>query len=301
MKTTIRSRLNGLPVVTIGVCVKNCESLVGDAIESIAEQDYSNELMEIIFVDDGSTDKTLAVIKSQIRKLKSVTQVIHQEWKGLGAARNVVLYKSTGEYIVWVDGDMQLSRDFVRLQVGFMEKNPNVGVAKGCYGMYAANVVSTLENMEFMTTNSKRMRRVDPNPLGTGGSIYRVKALREVGGFNDNIKGAGEDSDVEYRIKTAGWLLDSTSAIFFERRRSTWRSLWDEYFWHGRGGSGVLSGNTLTNRYKLLPPVAFFIESVRIVVAYKLTRRKLALLLPLHYGFKKTAWFAGLLQNLLFS
>jgi glycosyltransferase involved in cell wall biosynthesis len=301
MKTTIHGRLSGLPVVTIGVCVKNCENLVGDAIESIAEQDYPNELMEIVFVDDGSTDKTLAVIKSRIRKLKPVINVIHQEWKGLGVARNLVLYNSTGKYIVWVDGDMQLSRDFVKIQAGFMEKNLDVGVAKGSYGMYEANVVSTLENIEFMTTNSKRMRRVDPNPLGTGGSVYRVEALKEVGGFDDNIKGAGEDADVEYRIKMAGWLLGNTSAIFFERRRSTWRSLWDEYFWHGKGGSGVLRGSTLTSPYKLLPPVALFIESLRIVVAYKLTRRKLVLLLPLHYGFKKTAWFAGLLQSLLFS
>lgn len=296
---TFQDRGTKLPTVTIGVCVKNCENLVRDAIESIAEQDFPNELLETIFVDDGSTDKTLAVVNGQVRKLKSAAIVIHQEWKGLGAARNVVLNNSKGKYIVWVDGDMRLSRDFVRTQVEFMEKNPHVGVAKGSYGMYSANAVSTLENIEFVTTNSERMRRFDPNPLGTGGSIYRAKAIKEIGGFNDNIKGSGEDADAEFRIRRAGWLLDTTQAVFLERRRSSWRSLWNEYFWHGKGSSGIMKRKTSTSPYKLLPPVAFVVESIRIVVAYKLTQRKIALLLPLHYAFKRTAWFAGFLQSLL--
>lgn len=290
-----------LPIATIGVCVRNCENFVENAIKSIAEQDYPNELIEIIFVDDGSTDKTFAVIENQIRKLKLMTKVIRQEWKGLGVARNMVVNNSAGKYIIWVDGDMQLSRDFVRAQVEFMENNPQVGVAKGSYGMYPANIVSTLENIEFVTTNCRKMRRLDPNPLGTGGSIYRVEAIKEVGGFNDNIKGSGEDADAEYRIRTTGWLLDTTPAVFFEIRRGTWRSLWNEYFWLGKGGTGILKRKSFTSTYKLLPPVALLMEYIRIVVAYKLTRRKIALLLPLHYAFKRTAWFAGLVQSLLHS
>lgn len=290
-----------LPIVTIGVCVKNCEDLVADALESIAEQVFPHELMETILIDDGSTDKTLDVMKRKARKLKTVTRIIHQEWKGLGQARNAVVNNSAGKYIIWVDCDMQLAKDFVREQVEFMERHSDVGVAKGSYGIYEANMVSTLENMEFITTNSRRMRRLDPNPLGTGGSIYRIKAIREVGGFNDSIKGSGEDADAEFRINKAGWLLDTTSAVFYEKRRNTWRSLLQEYFWHGKGSSRVVKRYTSTNPYKLLPPVAFVIESIRIVVAYKLTRRKIALLLPIHYAFKRTAWIVGLLQSLLSS
>lgn len=290
-----------LPIVTIGVCVKNCESFVENAIKSIAEQNFPNELMEIILVDDGSTDKTLEVVENQIQKMKLITKVISQEWKGLGMARNMVVNNSTGKYIIWVDGDMQLSRDFVRTQVEFMEKNSHVGIAKGSYGMYPANIVSTLENIEFVTTNCKQMRRLDPNPLGTGGSIYRVEAIKEVGRFKGSIKGSGEDADAEYRIRTAGWLLDTTSAVFFEIRRASWHSLWNEYLWHGKGGTGILKRKSFTSPYKLLPPVALLMESIRIVVAYKLTRRKIALLLPLHYVFKRAAWSAGLLQSLFHS
>jgi len=284
-----------LPIVTIGICVKNREDLIGDALKSIAKQVFPHDLMEIIIVDDGSTDRTLSVVKSQVQELQLTAKIIHQDWKGLGPTRNVVLRNATGKHVIWVDSDMILSKDFVRIQVDFMENNPEVGIAKGSYGIYPANIVSTLENLDFVTTNSKRMNNLDPNTLGTGGSIYRIQAIQGVGGFNEDIKGSGEDADAEYRIRKAGWILERTSAIFFERRRSTWHSIWNEYFWHGKGSMQVIEGRTVKSRYKFFPPFAIFIECFRVIVAYKMTGRKVALLLPLHYMFKRTAWLVGLL------
>jgi len=289
------------PKVTLGVCVRNCEDLIRAAIDSIINQDYPHEFMEVIFVDDGSEDKTLSILKSYVPEMKMSTEIFHQEWKGLGPARNVVLNKTNGKYILWVDGDMVLSKDFVRKQVMFMEKNPSVGIGKGRYGMYIqANLLETLENMEFVATNFRRRGKTDSTPLGTGGSIYRVEAIRQVGGFDQIITGSGEDHDAEYRVRAAGWLLDITSAVFYERRRKTWKSLWNEYFWHGRSGPYLLGKNKrILNLYKFWPPVAFTIEFSRIARAYKLTRRKTALLLPLHYAFKRTAWLLGFLKSLL--
>ena len=50
------------PTVTIGMCIKNGEKFLKNSIESIMLQDYPKDLMRIIFVDDGSTDKTLQII-----------------------------------------------------------------------------------------------------------------------------------------------------------------------------------------------------------------------------------------------
>lgn len=295
MNNTIHESLK----VTIGVCVKNCEDLVGDAIQSLIDQNFPHELLEIIFVDDGSEDKTLAIIESYASTMDILAKIFHQEWKGLGSARNVVVDNANGKYIVWVDGDMKLSRDFVRRQVEFMEKNVSVGIGKGIYGMYQADTVGVLENMEFMTTNLRSKVKRSFTPMGTGGSIYRVKAIKQVGGFDENITGSGEDADAEYRIKKAGWLLDTTTAVFYERRRKTWKSLWNEYFWHGKGGRRILEKNKrLFDVYKLFPPAAITIELFRVCTAYKLTHKKIAILLPLHYTFKRTAWFLGFVSGL---
>jgi len=287
--------------VTIGVCVRNCEDLIGETIESIMNQDFPHMFMKVIFVDDGSEDKTPSIIQSYLPKLDTQVEIFRHKWKGLGATRNVVVNNAEGEYIIWVDGDMRLSKDFVRKQVEFMERNHVVGIGKGKYGMYTqANLVGDLENMEFVATNFRRGGKTNSLPLGTGGSIYRVKAIKQIDGFDQDITGSGEDVDAEYRIRAAGWLLNVTSAVFYEKRRETWKSLWNEYFWHGRGSSYLFEKNRqIVNWYKLWPPVAFVVEFFRVVMAYKLTRRKVALFLPFHYAFKRTAWFLGLVRSLL--
>lgn len=287
------------PKVTIGVCVRNCQDLIREAIDSIINQDYPHELMEVVFVDDGSEDKTLAIIEGYVPKMDMPTKVFHQEWKGLGSARNVVVNNASGKYIIWVDGDMQLPRSFVRKQVTFMERNPSVGIGKGKYGIYVQeNLVSTLENMEFIASNFRLKGKENSTPLGTGGSIYRFEAIRQVGGFDQNITGSGEDMDAEYRIKASGWLLNITPAVFYERRRKTWKALWNEYFWHGKSASYLFGKNVrIINPYKLWPPVTLVTEFFRVTFVYKLTCRKVALLLPIHYIFKRIAWLFGFIRG----
>ena len=287
------------PKVTIGVCVRNCEHLIEDAIKSIADQDFPHRLVEIIFVDDGSNDQTLSIIQSYVSKLDVRVRIFRHNWRGLGPTRNVVVANAAGEYIIWVDGDMILPRDFVRKQVEFMEGNPEVGIGKGRYGLYPqASLAGALENMEFVVATSKLRVGEKVPPLGTGGSIYRTRAIKEIAGFDDSIRGSGEDMDVEYRLDLSGWKRDITCAVFYERRRENWKSLWKEYFWHGKGSSRLLGEqNQMIDIRKFWPPFAFGTEIFRVVMAYRLTSSKVALLLPLQYVFKRTAWFLGLFQS----
>ena len=279
--------------VTFGLCVKNAEATIKEAIDSLFRQDFPHELMELIVVDGYSEDKTLSIIKDSLKNTDMKSKTFCEN-KGLGHARQIVVDNAEGKYIIWVDGDMVLSRDYVKKQVEFMERNPNVGIAKGKYGIHRENsLVAALEVIEFVAS-FRCEGDTSSKPLATSGCIYRVEAIRQVGGFDENIKGAGEDLDAEYRIRAAGWLPCITSAIFYERRRKTWKSLWNEYFWLGRGGRHLLEKNRqIVNLYKMLPPVALTTELFRTAAAYRLTRRKAVLLLPFHYAFKRIAWFLG--------
>ena len=284
--------------VTIGLCVKNAEATVGQAIDSILTQDFPLELMELIIVDGYSEDKTLDVIRSRLDGSRRIKHKIFRERKGLGYARQVVVDNACGEFIVWVDADMILTKDFVRKQVSFMESHPNVGIAKGRYGVQEGNnLIAILEDIEF-AINFRFEGEPKVKPLGTSGCVYRVSAIKQVGGFDPHANGPAEDADAEYRVKAAGWSLWVTSATFYEKRRDTWRALWDEYFWHGKGGAYIFKKNRrIINLYKMCPPIALISELLRVPIAYKLTGKTVALLLPFHYIFKRIAWFLGFMEG----
>jgi glycosyltransferase involved in cell wall biosynthesis len=285
-----------LPLVTIGVCVRNCASTIHEAIKSIITQDYPHEFMEVIVVDGYSNDKTVQIVKKTLYSSDIKTRIIFDN-NGLGFARQIIVDNAVGDYVVWVDGDMILPKDFVRKQVQFMEQHPKVGIAKGRYGIFKeTSLVAILENIEFIMA-FRQEREVTSEPLGASGCIYRVKAIKQVGGFDKNIKGAGEDEDAEYRVKAAGWTLYLSSACFYERRRKTWQALLRQYYWHGKGAYYLLKKKTkYINVYKMFPLALLFAKFIQSVSAYKFTHQKVVFLLPVHYIFKRIAWFFGFLR-----
>lgn len=282
------------PKVTIGVCVRNCAVSIEDALESILEQDFPHEFMELIFVDDGSEDSTLSIIKSFVPKMDMVVKVFAHEWKGLGPSRNVVVNNANGEYIVWVDGDMILPRDHVRKQVAIMKQNPRVGIAKARYGMLREhNIIAALENIPFMVDDSKGSA-INSKLPGTGGSAYRIDAIRQVGGFDNHFSGVGEDQDAAYRIKAKDWIIEKSSAVFYEKRVQTWKALWNKYFWYGYGDYVLYRKNrNIFSLYKMVPIAGFIAGALYALDAYRLTSRKSVVLLPFHFAFKMVAWCLG--------
>ena len=286
--------------VTVGMCVKNSEDTIKEALESVVRQDFPCQGMELVIVDGCSQDNTIGVVKDSLKETKIHTKIFREN-EGLGKARQIVVENATGEYIVWVDSDMILSEDFIKKQVQFMDQNPEVGIAKGKYGDRRTddntNLVATLENLEFLL-NTMHEGETSSRVLATSGCIYRTKAIREIDGFDPKIRGVGEDMDVENRMRNSGWKLHITSAVFYETRRNTWRSLWKEYLWHGRGNRHLFEQDReMIEIRKILPPIAIAIEIRRVQAAYKLTHRKIALFLPMHYIFKRIAWFIGFVQG----
>jgi glycosyltransferase involved in cell wall biosynthesis len=280
--------------VTIGFCVKNCEATVKEAVNSIVCQDYPHELMEVIVVDGNSTDKTVQIIKETLCCSDIKTRIFFEN-KGLGFARQLVVDNACGDYIIWVDGDVVLAKDHVTKQIEFMEKNPKVGIAGGKFQNYPReNWVALLESIEWMVIDHIYGGKASIRPVlhRAGGSVYRVKAIKQVGGFDTHIKGALEDLDAEYRIGAVGWLTYFvTDAVFHDRRKHTWKDVWNENFWYGYGGHYFIHkhGRTVQNF-----PV--FEGLNRTALAYRLIHRKIVFLLPLQYFFKKIAWFLGFLK-----
>lgn len=107
------------PLVSIIIPVYNVEEYINESLESIVQQTYEN--IEIIIVDDGSTDDSISNINTYMQ-LKNVT-LINQENKGASAARNTGLKNAKGKYVYFFDGDDLLESGAINTFVTEMENN----------------------------------------------------------------------------------------------------------------------------------------------------------------------------------
>lgn len=110
------------PLVSIIVPAYNCAPFVGEAIQSVLEQEYPHK--EIIAVNDGSSDSTLSALKAFGDRII----VVDQPHGGAGAARNTGLRHAKGDYIAFLDGDDVWFPGKLSLQVRYLEEHAHVGL-----------------------------------------------------------------------------------------------------------------------------------------------------------------------------
>ena len=101
--------MNDTPLVSIVVPVYNAEKYIKQTIQSILDQTYSN--IEIIIVDDGSTDLTRKLAE-EISENNSIVKVISKINNGCPSARNEGIKASNGDFIQFVDADDSLHVSF---------------------------------------------------------------------------------------------------------------------------------------------------------------------------------------------
>ena len=293
------------PIVTVGICVRNGENMLKNAVDSVITQDFPSDQLQIIFVDDGSNDRTPQIISEYLSFFGDRAKFFKTSWKGLGHARNLVANEADGKYLMFVDADEILTASYVKAQIDLMEKNPNVGITSGIFKTVPGNLILNLEvapcivNQRNYGKPRSFIWKTD-KLIGTGGTTFRVKALKQVNGFDESIKGAGEDTDLVLRIKKAGWLIQPNMAELFELHGglSKPKDLWRKYFWYGYG---CFETYKRTREAFLLPrmsPIAGLAAGVFYSFpAYKFLHQKKVFLLPLHFGLKLTAWMFGFMKG----
>ena len=284
--------------VTIGLCVKNSEQTIKEAVESIISQTYPHELMELIIVDGGSKDKTLSIITDTISKTDVHYKIFFDEGRGLGVARQMVVDNACGEYLIVVDADAIAPKDYVRDLVEFMEQNPRLGGAKGIQEiMNPTSLTDKLENL------SLSLRRT-PRHIFDGQGIFLIEAIRQIGGYDTRIKEFAEDVDLITRIMRAGWLFSVSDAKFYHTIGS-WKRIWERGL---RDGFRVRSHdfNIYFSRVQISHvhariaqtfPFVFIIGIRDSFAAYKSTLQKISFFLPFYYFFKSIPWWLGFTKS----
>ena len=110
--------------ISIVVPVYNAENYLGECVESVMSSNFDITKIEIILVNDGSTDNSLEICNNYKKKYSNI-KVINQENKGVSHARNMGIKASYGKYILFLDSDDTISKRTLNYLDNFFESNYN--------------------------------------------------------------------------------------------------------------------------------------------------------------------------------
>lgn len=128
------------PKISIIVVTYNNDKYIEKCLNSILVQSYKN--IEIIVVDDGSTDKTFSIGTRYLKKDLRI-KFIHQENMGVGSARNVGLRNASGDYITFVDSDDYIMPNLMSEYIYYLNKYPESLLISGYREINNDNIVYT--------------------------------------------------------------------------------------------------------------------------------------------------------------
>lgn len=178
-------------MVSIIVPVYNAECYLSECIDSILCQTYSD--IELILIDDGSTDNSLSVCQREAKKDNRI-KVIHQENQGVTAARKTGVINSIGNFICFVDADDTIPNYAIEILVGKM--NENIDIVLGCF-------TNEFLKMEGEFTREEYIQKLIDNTFRSSmcGSLYRKHLLERAKPFElSRIFYAGEDYIANLRM-----------------------------------------------------------------------------------------------------
>jgi len=203
--------------ISVAIPCYNGAAFVGSAIESILAQRRSAG--QIIVVDDGSTDDSVDVIGGY-----SVTLVQHATNQGLAHARNSAIEAASGDILVFVDVDALADPTLLAVLAAGYSDDSIGGVGGQGIESNIRSLADRWRRAHATQGHGSRKKLVEFLP-GLCMS-YRLKLLRELGGFNTRFWTNGEDMDMGARVRKAGYdILYLPAAKVYHQRTDDVHSL----------------------------------------------------------------------------
>lgn len=178
-----------LPLVTIGIPVKNRVWCIRRLLEAVDSLEYPKDRIKLVFVDDYSTDGTFEILaewKARMEK-RYYAIVLVRERTNIPQARNLCVKNMEGKYLLFWDADVLPPPDLLKTMVVKMEGDPTVGIIGADY-IYESN------------TRHKPVIDKETHAVYMGFTLIRREVFDKVGGFNEKLS-VGEDTEFGIRVK----------------------------------------------------------------------------------------------------
>ncbi|WP_406568106.1 glycosyltransferase [Caldinitratiruptor microaerophilus] len=196
----------------IVVIARDEETRLGRCLQSL---EGSGADPVVVVVDSRTRDDTAAVARAYTK------HVIVADGQR-GRLRNIGYRHVNQPFVGFLDADMLATTDYFRYLAQFLDQRPGVAAIAGRQFARQACLFSRLECQYW---NYRRA-------VGTGGAMFRVAALDEVGGFRDELN-VGEDADVLHRLRQRGWDIAWTPAVAVQHEHAPDIRAWYHKMTHG--------------------------------------------------------------------
>ena len=212
------------PLVSVIMPTYNTARYVQESIDSVLEQDYPS--IQLIVIDDGSTDDTVDIIRRYGERVVLLTQ----QNQGAAVARNAGLAAAEGEYIAFLDSDDVWLPGKLSDQVAYLETHPDIGMVYSCWQTWQPDDTGQLPPAE--TFVPKHQNQIPPGIIAEGSGwlynrllfgsllhtitvIARRSLIHEVGDFDVTLK-RGQDYDYWLRASRVTEIhqLDRVFALY---------------------------------------------------------------------------------------
>jgi len=202
--------IKATPFISIIIPVRNEELYIEKCLNSIINNDYPKNKMEVIVVDGHSIDKTQDLIKKYISNYNFIRLLLNPQ-KTVPYAMNIGIKKSKGEYIIRMDAHSNYPINYFTKLIYWHQKlnADNVGgivIAKSLnHSKLSQSILTVLSdkfgvgNSMFRTVNSKEFIKVDTVPFG----CYKKEVFNKYGLYNEKLV-RGQDIEFNKRIINKG-------------------------------------------------------------------------------------------------
>lgn len=185
--SAVEPQLHQRDLVSVVIPAFNAQDWISETIQSVLAQTYKN--IEVIVVDDGSTDRTFAIAEMGLQSSPFSSRILTQNNLGVSAARNRGWREAAGEWIQFLDADDVLAPGKIETQIG----SPAAKAADVIYSDWGRLTCrsgkwcrSEEVKKPFIGSNAVADMLLDRNFQQLGSQLFNVAALARVNGFDEN-------------------------------------------------------------------------------------------------------------------
>lgn len=213
--------------VSVIVPVRNGTRVLPDCLAALRRQTYPTKMLEVLVIDDESTDDTAALVQREIDLWAQSgnaprLRLIRKSWGGAGAARNRGVVESRGDVVLFTDADCEPTLCWVDEMVKPLA-DPQVQAVAGGYLTKQTSPVARLAQAEFEDRYRFIARHTFIDIAFTHSCAVRREAFLDSQGFDERIPNNADDLELSYRLAVKGHrIVFAPRGLVFHQHPATW-------------------------------------------------------------------------------